>query len=133
VRRDRHDDTELPAGGCRCIAAAPDRASTLLHEPRLVGDQHAVRVAQLLDDVAADVVADRVGIPHGVAGPFRQRPASLTLHIGQEALDESPDGLSRLHADRPAMRSIPASSRPGSVYAAARGHRTIFGWFTNHR
>jgi hypothetical protein len=61
-----------------------------LRSPRLVDHQHRVRVAQVLDQHGAHVVAHGVGVPHcpgqqvlhpigaGVAGVLGDRPAVLS-------------------------------------------------------
>jgi hypothetical protein len=78
------------------LALHPGRLAALLQEARLVQHQHRIRVAQVLDDVGAQVVADRVGVPahareevlhavrRRVAGGLGQLPAVLALQGRQQ-------------------------------------------------
>jgi hypothetical protein len=52
------------AGGAGVLALDPNGCRALLEVPRLVDDQHRTRVAHVLGHIAADVIADRVLIPH---------------------------------------------------------------------
>ena len=77
------------AGGARVLALDPHRGRALLEKPRLVDHQHPAGVAEVLDDVAAQVVADQVRVPVGggeqpphavwgaLAGVLGQLPADL--------------------------------------------------------
>src|SRR5512132_4246671 len=63
--------------------------------PGLVDDQHRLEVAQVFGDIVADVITDRVVVPHrsakqvlhpvraGVAGVLSDRPAVLAWRVGQ--------------------------------------------------
>jgi hypothetical protein len=42
------------------LALHPDRLGVLLEEPGLVDDQHRARVAEVLQDVAAQIIPDLV-------------------------------------------------------------------------
>jgi hypothetical protein len=84
-----------------------------LQEPGLIHDQHAGVVAQLLDHIGSQIIADRVGLPlsgieqalHAtrmwLAELFRQLPAVLALHRSQEALQVPPRPLPDLRAAEP--------------------------------
>ncbi len=77
------------AGGARVLALDPHRGRALLEKPRLVDHQHPAGVAEVLDDVAAQVVADQVRVPVGggeqpphavwgaLAGVLGQLPADV--------------------------------------------------------
>ena len=68
----------------------------------------------MLHDQLAHVVADRLGVPTraaqqplhriraGVPGLLSQRPATLILHVGQQAKHERPRGTPRLDPHEPA-------------------------------
>jgi hypothetical protein len=60
------------ASGAGVLALDPDRGGALLEVAGLVNDQHRPGVAQVLDHTVADVIPDRVFIPH--------RPAEQVLH-----------------------------------------------------
>ena len=95
----------------------------LLQEPRVIGDQHAFTVPQMLDHIAAHIVADTVHVPvraaqqplHPIradlASAFRQRPPILAFQARNQ-----PDTYSRTRArgsdreNRPAIRSCTRSS-----------------------
>jgi len=85
------------------------RLGPLLHEPRLVDDQHsAALVAQVVHDVRAQLVAHGLRVPVGVgeepldplwtrlAQPFGELPAILALHRGQQAVQIPPHPLAHL-------------------------------------
>jgi hypothetical protein len=88
----------LLAGRAGVLALHPGRAVTLLDEAGLIHHQHRVRVAQVLDDIVAQVVADPVGVPPGaveqplhavgdqLAGLLGQPPAVLALDLAEQAL-----------------------------------------------
>ena len=62
----------------RILPRHPDGFGPLLQEARLVGDQHRLRIAQVLDDVGTQVITHRLRIPasgaqqplHTVGIPF---------------------------------------------------------------
>ncbi len=72
----------------------------LLNEPRLVDDQHAVRVSKPLHDVVANLVAKPIGVPLTAAeqrlnaiGPlgsrlFRHQPAGLPFDARQKPVEK---------------------------------------------
>jgi hypothetical protein len=91
------DLTVLDAAGCARVHPSDAGAPlALLQEARFVDDQHAVRLAQMLGDIADEVVAHRISVPprtadevlkvdrRGVAGELRQLPAVLPLDAGHE-------------------------------------------------
>jgi hypothetical protein len=79
----------------------------------LVDDQHRLGVAQVLDEVGADVVADGVLVPDGpgkqvlhpvgggVAGVLGDRPAILAWQVGEQATRERPGPPAKLHSSEP--------------------------------
>lgn len=92
-----------PPRGPGVLPLHPGRAGALLQEPGVVEDQHTGPVAELLDDVAAHVVADPVDVPvrgaqqplHPVRrhrpGVLGQRPPVPALQPGEQAVDIRPD------------------------------------------
>ncbi len=130
------------ARGAGVLALNARRSPALLHEAGLVHDQHTVVGAEVFDGVSADVVADSVGVPAGVAqqalhrprpgqaGLFGQLPAVLPLGTRQQ-----PEQIGA--GTRPGFNPAEMSRDPGhglvehrppagGVYAMASGHRTIF-------
>ena len=61
----KHSDLAVlhPPRGARVLRLHPGRAHTLLQEAGVIKDQHCFRVAEMLDHVAAYVVADPVDVP----------------------------------------------------------------------
>ena len=87
-----------PLAQCPAVLAGdPGGVRALLGEAGLVDYQHRPRVAQLRDDVGAQIVAHRVGVPGipiqhaldparvGIAGLLGQLPAVLALHLRYQA------------------------------------------------
>jgi hypothetical protein len=84
-----------PSGGAGVLALHPNGSRALLEVAGLVHHQHRLGVAQVLGEIPADVIAQRVGIPHrptkqvlhpiraGVAGVLGDRPAVLAWQVGQ--------------------------------------------------
>jgi len=121
----------------------PDGGGAFLQVTGLVDRQHRIRGGKVLDDVAADVVADRVGVPDrpgqqmlhpvraGLTGVFGDRPTVLPGQFGQQPGDERPDPPPRLHPSEPGRdpaHQLVEHQLPGGrgrVYALARGHRGI--------
>jgi len=99
----------------------------------------------MLHQVAADVIAQRVLIPHrptkqvlhpiraGVADVLGDRPAVLAWQVGQQPAHERLGPPARLHpresARDPAQQLVEQLLPVGRVdgYAVAYGHRLIFG------
>ena len=84
------------AGGARVLALHPHRGGALLEEAGLVDHQHPGRVAQVLDHIGAQVVADQVRVPvsggqqplHPIRGRLPgmlgQLPAVLATHVAEQ-------------------------------------------------
>jgi hypothetical protein len=100
-------------------------------------------VTQLGGHEGAEIIADRIGVPHrgaqqplhrlriGMPGLLRQPPAVLALHRRQQPQHELPGSTAGLHPAEPApdqahefIEQLPPA---GGVYAVASGHRTIIG------
>jgi hypothetical protein len=129
----------------------PNGGGAVLEVAGLVDDQHRPRVAQVLDEVAADVIAQGVGIPDrpgeqvlhpvrgGIAGVFGDRPAVLSWQVGQQAAHERPGPLAKIHPGEPtcdpAHHLVEQLLPPGRIYlyAVACGHRLILGCRHNTR
>ena len=96
----------------------------------------------MLDDVAARVVADAVGVPfragQQVLHPVRRRvpgvlsdgPAVLAGQLSQQAQHERPGPAPRLHPAEPApgpgQQLVKYAQPPAGAYAGASGHQKIF-------
>jgi len=133
-----------PTGGARVLALHPHGGGALLEVPGLVHHQHRPRIAQMLDQVVAEVVADRVVVPHrpaqqvlhpirvGVPGVLGDRPAVLAWQVGQQATDEGLGPPSQLHPSEPTCDPAHQLVEPllpagwVDLYAVACGHRLIF-------
>ena len=99
-----------PARGAGVLPRHAGRAVALLEEPGLVEDQDRVGVAEVLDDIGPQVVADRVGVPVGaahevldavgvgVADPLGDLPGVLPLHRAEEPGEVGPDAVAGLAA-----------------------------------
>lgn len=131
-----------PPGRAGVLPLHADRRGALLQVPGLVDDQHRVIVLQLLDDEAAEVVADRVGIPSGprqqvlqavrgrVSGVLGQRPAVLARQVRQQPEDQLPCPAAWFHPGKPsrdaAHQDLEQGLPAGRIYAVTCGHRLIF-------
>jgi hypothetical protein len=85
-----------PARGAGILPLHADRMRALLHEAGLIQHQHRPRIAQVLDDVGPQVVADPIGVPthpteeilhpvgRGIPGGFGQLPTVLALDRRQQ-------------------------------------------------
>ena len=127
----------------------PTECSALLDVPGFVKDQDRVGVAEGVDDVVAQVVAHRFGVPfrprqqmlqpvrRGIPAVFGDRPAILAV----QARDHPKHQLGGM-----AQRLIPGESRrdpvdhrrelrppPIRVYAVSRGDRGNFSCLHKHR
>jgi hypothetical protein len=49
--------------GAGVLPLHPDRAAALLHIAGLIDDQHRAGIGERVDDIPAQVIADRVGVP----------------------------------------------------------------------
>src|SRR4029079_4636262 len=99
-----------PARGAGVLPLYPGRLGALLEEAGLVNDQHPVGVAEVGQDVLAQVVADRVGVPvgtaeqvldavgGGVAETLGPLPGVLALDVQEQAVDVLQDAAARLGA-----------------------------------
>src|SRR6266496_845684 len=123
----------------------PNGCGALLEIAGLVHHQHRPRIAQVVDDVVADVIAQLVVVPHrpakqvlhpvrvGVAGVLGDRPAVHAGQVGQQAAHERPGPPPQLHPAKPtrdpAQQLVKQLLPLGrvDVYAVACGHRLIFG------
>ena len=103
-----------PAGGAGVLALDPHRLEALLEIPGLVDDQHRLGVAQVLDHIVAEVIADPVVVPDrptqqvlhpigaGIPSVLGDRPTVLTRQVGQESEHERPGPPAWLHSAEPA-------------------------------
>ena len=110
-----------PPGGAGVLARDPGGVGPLLEEAGLVEDQDGVGVAEGLDDVGPQVVADLVGVPVGpaqqvldavggvVADLLGELPGVLALHRGEQADEVGPDAVAGLAAGEP--RPDPSGDR----------------------
>jgi hypothetical protein len=102
-----------PAGGAGVLALHPNGGGASLEVAGLVDDQHRVRVAQVLDEVGAHVVADRVLVPDGpgeqvlhpvrgsITGVLSDRPAVLAWQVSEQAAHERPGPPAKVHPSEP--------------------------------
>jgi len=97
------EDANLAVGhlaeGAAVLSRHPNRVGALLGKAGLIDDENALGTAQFPDDVAAQVVAHRIGIPgiavqHPLDAPrvdvpniLCQLPPVLPLDVGEEALE----------------------------------------------
>jgi hypothetical protein len=105
-----------------------DREVALVQITRVVQDQHPVRVAERVDDIAAHVVTHTVCVPdrltqqplhrarRTIPGLFRQLPTRTGVHIGQQPEQERPSRNARAcrrgstRPNRPAIAANPVSN-----------------------
>src|SRR3954453_1941392 len=92
----------------RVLPLHPDRLAPFLDKAGLVQHQHGIGVAQLRDNIGAQIVAHLIGIPahagqkilhpvgRAVTRMLGQLPAVLTLHRAQQALQIGPYPPARL-------------------------------------
>ena len=100
-----------------------DTGGALLDVASLVHHQHPIWAAQMVDDIAAQVIADRIGIPPGAANrcciPSGDASPACSAMV-QQFLRRSPDGnrgtnararrRGSTRANRPAIRPISSSN-----------------------
>jgi hypothetical protein len=103
-----------PSGGAGVLTLHPHRLTALLEIAGLVDDQHRLGIAQVLDQVPTEVVADPVVVPHrptqqvlqpigaGVPGVLGDRPAVLARQVRQQPVHERPSPPAWLHPAEPA-------------------------------
>jgi hypothetical protein len=137
------------ACGAGVLALHPDRGGALLQIPGLIDDQHRGVLAEVLDEVVADVITHAVRVPYrtgqqvlhpvraGIAGVFSERPAVLARQVGQQPQHERPGTAAWFHPAEPprdpAQQLVQSRLPPGRRYAVACGHRLIFGCRHNTR
>ena len=97
----------------RVLALHAGRLVALLEKAGLVEHQHGVGIAQMLDDIGPQIVADGIGVPahaaqevlHAVggrvAGGLGQLPAVLALERREQALQIGPGAAARFDAAEP--------------------------------
>ncbi len=78
----------------------PRRLGAFLEEPGLIDNEHAVRCAKVLDDIRAQVISHRVGIPVASA---------------QHPLDAARSALSQLLGQLPAVLPLNRRQQPSQV------------------
>jgi hypothetical protein len=131
------EDADLAVHGvarrARVLACHAAGFPPLLQEPGLVDDEDAGRlVAEVVDDVGPEVVADAVGVPGGgaqqaldpsrpgLAHRFRELPAVLALHPPEEARQVAPGPFACFGAGE-AAADAPAQVDPGIRPPCDRG------------
>jgi hypothetical protein len=138
---DRDLGVLYPARGSGVLALHAGGGGPLLDIPGLIDHEHRAGVAQMLDDVAAYVIAHPVGIParprqkvlhaarRRVPGMLGDGPAVLPGQAGQQPRHERPRPAPRLHPAETmpdTQHYVIQDARPAlRVYAVASGHRTI--------
>ena len=103
---------------CRCTGAAPRRRGALLQVTGLVDDQDRTRVAERVDDVVTQIVADRVGVP---AGPRQQmlQPVGSGMRRGARRSSSNSCGPAPTPS-RPSTHRHGATARSGRNRGAIR-------------
>jgi hypothetical protein len=148
--RQEHSDLAVldPPSRPAILTLHRDRAGALLEESGLVHDQNRVRMPKVLHDQIAQLVTDRIGIPHDVTqqplhprraampGMLGQPPTVLTLQRRQQPDQEVTCRQPRLDS-REARRDPldrllehPPPARHG--YAVVGSHRPRY-WFVHNR
>ena len=120
----------------------PTVCDALLHVPGLVDHQHRTRVAEGVDDVIAQIIADRIGVPfrpgQQVLQPVRSGSPRCSA-IVQQFLRSSPETIPSINSAACRKRLVPGKPRrdpvdhrrelrppPIRVYAMSRGDRGVF-------
>jgi hypothetical protein len=114
---------------------------TFLQIAGLVRDQHRIGIAEMLDNVIAQVITQPVGVNSGpvqqvlhpvracISGVFCDRPAVLTRQVRQQTEQQTlrpQPGLDPGEpAADPAQQPIDRSPQHHRLYAVAHGHRLI--------
>ena len=129
-----------PPGRTGVLAGHPARLRPLLQEPGLVHDQHTVRLAQVLGNVAKQVVADGFGVPIGtgkqVLHPVRcglaqvlgHLPPVLPLGVTQQRPHIANSSLPRF-----APGEMSANPIPNGVHLRRPLNNIINSWLPCHR
>ena len=129
----------------RILPLHPGRVDALLEKPGLIRDHHPGRVAQLIQHVAAQVIAHRIGVPAvevqqplhpvraQVPGLLSDRPGVLPLRAREQPEQVQPCPAPRLHLREPARHQPEHFLEPGPPprepiinYSPGRGHRVSF-------
>jgi hypothetical protein len=132
-----------PAGGAGVLALDANRVRALLQLSGLVHHEHGLLVRQMLQHVAAQVVAEQVGVPlcppeqvlqppvrGGVPDVLDYGPAVLARQVREQSKDQvlylTPGFNPREAARDPLHQALERLLPPGTVYAVTCGHCTIF-------
>jgi hypothetical protein len=128
-----------PPGGAGVLPLHPDRVLALLQIARLINHEDRIRLGERVDNVAAQVITHRLGVParsskqmlqpvrSQVTAMLGDRPAVLALQPAQHPEHQPARVSQRLVAREPrrdpidhlAVRHPP----PARIYAVCRGHR----------
>ena len=133
-----------PPGGAGVLPRHAGRLGALLEEPGLVEDQDRLGVAEALDDVTPEVVADRVGVPFGpayevldavgvgVADRLGELPGVLALDGAEQADEVGPDAVAGLAAGNlaPILRATSSSCWPQSWTSSVRTAEPVLAMLT---
>ena len=126
--------------GARVLTMHARRFRALLQKSGLIEHQHGLLIAEVLDDVGAQIIAHEIGVPahagkkvlyavgRAVAGRFGQLPAVLALDGGQQPAQISDSALARLAPAKP--RRQPGGqrlelSRPSADIGSRRHHQHL--------
>jgi hypothetical protein len=128
-------------GGAGVVALHTDTVRSLLEVTGVVEDQHRPGVTQLVDHIAAHIIADGVGVPHrltqqplhpmrcAVSGPLGQLPTGVSVQIRQQPEQEQPCLAAGLHPPEPARDPGEPRVELGQptlgVYAVASGRHGV--------
>jgi hypothetical protein len=134
-----------PPGGAGVLPLYARGLGSLLEEPGLVGDHHSRRVAELVEHIAAQVIAHLGGVPpvevqqplHAVraqlTGLLGDRPGVLALRAREQPEQIQPRPAPRVCLREPAgyqrERFIEPGLPPSKAvidYRPGRGHRVFF-------
>ncbi len=143
--RQKHPELAVlgPAGRAGVLALHPGRFDALLQESRLIHDQHAIPMAEVLHHIRPQVNTHLPRVPpgvvqqplhpirRGVPGRLRQLPAVLALHRSQQPRHIRPRLPPRLDPAEPArhppeQRIQPRHPRPQIVRSHAIGHTSDY-------
>jgi hypothetical protein len=91
-------------GGAGILALDADGALAFLDKAGLIKRHHRIRIAQVLDDIGAQIVAHRIGIP---------------THAGQEVLHAVRRGIARRLGKLPTVLALQRCQQTAQVAAGA--------------
>ena len=134
-------------GGAGVLALHPDGVHALLHITGFIKDQDRLRVTEGVDDVVAQIITHRIGVPFrpreqvlqavgsGCAAVFGDGPAILAVQAHpQDELASMPQGFVAGEARRdPVDHRRVLGPPPIGVYAVNRGDRGQFYCLHKHR